>query len=57
MKSVPQSKPAGLAQAIRIDPGQVQNHVNELVRGTVEETLNSLLEAEADRICNARRYA
>jgi putative transposase len=56
-KSVPQSKPAGLAEAIRIDPGQVQNHVNELVRGTVEETLNSLLEAEADRICNARRYA
>lgn len=57
MKSVTQSKPAGLSEAIRIDPGQVQNHVNELVRGTVEETLNSLLEAEADRICNARRYA
>jgi transposase-like protein len=55
-KSVPQSKPTGLTEAIRIDPGQVQNHVNELVRGTVEETLNSLLEAEADRICNARRY-
>jgi hypothetical protein len=36
-KSVPQSKPTGLAEAIRIDPGQVQNHVNELVRGTVEE--------------------
>jgi hypothetical protein len=26
------------------------------VRGSVEETLNALLEAEADRLCNARRY-
>lgn len=56
MKSVPQKKPAGLSQAIKIDPGEVQTHVNELVRGTVEQTLNSLLDAEANRICNARRY-
>jgi putative transposase len=26
------------------------------VRGSVEETLNALLDAEADRLCNARRY-
>jgi putative transposase len=26
------------------------------VRGTVEETLNAMLEAEADRLCNAGRY-
>jgi Transposase, Mutator family len=26
------------------------------VRGTVEETLNALLDAEADRLCNAQRY-
>jgi len=26
------------------------------VRGSVEETLNALLEAEADRLCNAQRY-
>ena len=25
-------------------------------RGTVEETLNEMLEAEADRLCNAGRY-
>jgi transposase-like protein len=28
----------------------------EMVRGTVEETLNALLDAEADRLCNAQRY-
>src|SRR5262249_28471133 len=27
-----------------------------VVRGTVEETLNALLDAEADRPCNAERY-
>jgi len=27
-----------------------------VVRGTVEETLNALLDAEADRLCNAQRY-
>jgi putative transposase len=26
------------------------------LRGTVEETLNALLESEADRLCNAQRY-
>jgi len=26
------------------------------VRGSVEEALNVLLEAEADRLCNAHRY-
>jgi putative transposase len=30
--------------------------VNRLVKGTVEETLNGLLEAEADRLVNAGRY-
>ena len=26
------------------------------MRGSVEETLNALLDAEADRLCNAQRY-
>jgi len=30
--------------------------LGELVRGSVEETLNTMLDAEADRLCNARRY-
>lgn len=27
-----------------------------MVRSTVEETLNSMLDAEADRLCNAEKY-
>ena len=30
--------------------------LGELVRGTVEETLNGLLDAEADALCGAQRY-
>ncbi len=45
-----------LGKVIKIDQTEVQKHVDEVVRGTVEETLNALLEEEADRLCNARRY-
>ena len=47
---------AGLGKVIAVDEAQVEAHVGELVRGSVEATLNSLLEAEAERLCNARRY-
>jgi hypothetical protein len=30
--------------------------ISETARGTVEETLNALLDAEADRLCGAARY-
>ena len=42
----------GLGQVIQIDEGQVRGHLDEMVRSTVEETLNGLLDAEADRLCN-----
>jgi transposase-like protein len=45
-----------LDKVIQIDQAQVQAHLSELVRGSVEETLNALLDAEADRLCQARRY-
>jgi transposase-like protein len=32
------------------------SHFDHVVRGSVEETLNALLDAEADRLCNAQRY-
>lgn len=41
---------------IRIDESEIRGHLNELVRGTVEETLNGLLDAEADEMCHAQRY-
>lgn len=45
-----------LNKVIQIDEGQIKDHLAELVRGSVEETLNSLLDAEADQLCNAARY-
>jgi len=41
---------------IQINEEQVKNHLGEIVRGTVQETLNALLDEEASRLCNARRY-
>ena len=41
---------------IKIDEQMIKDHLGEVVRGTVEETLNGLLDAEADRLCNAKRY-
>jgi hypothetical protein len=45
-----------LSQIIRIDEAKVGNHLNGLVRETVQETLNKMLDAEAQEMCNAQRY-
>ena len=34
----------------------IKSHLDRVARGSVEETLNALLDAEADRLCNAQRY-
>jgi transposase-like protein len=41
---------------VQIDDGRIAAHLDEVVRSTVEETLNALLDAEADRLCGAQRY-
>jgi transposase-like protein len=41
---------------IRVDEQELRGHVDEVVRTSVEETLNSMLDAEADRLCQAKRY-
>ena len=46
----------GLSNVIRIDDERIQDHLGKIVRGSVEETLNALLDAEADRLCGAERY-
>ena len=46
----------GLGNVVRIDEGKIRDHLGEMVRGTVEETLNALLDAEADQLCGAKRY-
>jgi hypothetical protein len=40
---------------IDMDDTAVRGHLQELVRGSVEETLNGLLDAEADHLCGAKR--
>ena len=41
---------------VRIDEERIKDHLGRIVRGTVEEALHALLDAEADRLCNAKRY-
>jgi putative transposase len=45
-----------LGKVIEIDEARIKDHLGELVRGSVEDTLNALLDAEADQLCNATRY-
>jgi putative transposase len=45
-----------LGGVVRIDDGRIQAHLDEVVRSTVEEALNALLDAEADHLCGARKY-
>jgi transposase-like protein len=45
-----------LSKIVRIDEARIGDHVNRVVRSTVEETLNGLLDAEAERLCGAKRY-
>ena len=41
---------------IQLNENVIKDELNELVRKSVEETLNTLLDEEADRLTNARRY-
>lgn len=49
-------KPKPMGQVIQIDESRIRDHLGEMVRGTVEEALNAMLDAEADRLCGAGRY-
>jgi putative transposase len=54
---------AGLASGanfegvIKVEEEKIRSHLGEMVRQTVEQTLNGLLQAEADELCGAKRYA
>src|SRR3954466_7828427 len=56
MKEQPMSDEKPMGQVIQIDEARIRDHLGELVRGTVEETLNAMLDAEADQLCGAGRY-
>lgn len=41
---------------ISIDEGIMKDHLGSMVRETVEETLNKMLDAEADQLLDAKKY-
>ncbi len=45
-----------LNKVIKIDETQIRDHLGEMVRSTVEEILNDMLDAEADQLCRVGRY-
>ncbi|OHB42566.1 MAG: transposase [Planctomycetes bacterium GWC2_45_44] len=45
-----------LNNVIKINETKIQEHLGQMVRSTVEETLNAMLDAEADQLCNAQKY-
>jgi hypothetical protein len=48
-----ETTPSPLNNVITIDDERIRNRLDRVLRGSVEETLNALLDAEADRLCNA----
>lgn len=56
MKNVAPKTEKSISGLIKVDEKEIKDHLDIIVRKTVEETLNSLLNAEADAICNASRY-
>ena len=56
MGNVTQKNEKSISGAIKIDEKEIGDHLNQLVRQSVEDTINSLLDVEADAICNAASY-
>jgi transposase-like protein len=55
MDNVPENAATSL-RLIQVDQAEVEKHLDSLVRDTVEQTLNALLDAEADALCGAKKY-
>lgn len=45
-----------LKNVIQINESEVKAHLDEMVKESVEKTLNDLLDSEANRLCKAKRY-
>lgn len=41
---------------LKINEDEVKSYFNKVVKGSIEETLNGLLDAEADEPCQASKY-
>jgi hypothetical protein len=55
-KEQPMSDEKPMGQVIQIDEARIRDLLGEMARETVEETLNAMLDAEADQLCGAGRY-
>lgn len=42
---------------IQLNQDLIHNELKDLVKNSIEETLNTMLDAEADKLVNAERYA
>ena len=51
----PESPPEA-GKIVQINEAEIRSHLDRMVLRSVEDTLNTLLEAEADRLCGAARY-
>ena len=56
LESKKEQEQVEVGKVISIDEGRIKGHLDTVVRETVEETLNGLLEAEAEALCGAKRY-
>jgi transposase-like protein len=45
-----------MGKIIEVNERFIKDQLGEMVRGTVEEALNTMLDKEADQLCNAKRY-
>ena len=50
------SETGNIRNVIRIDEGEIRNHLDGLVKTSVEEVLNQYLDQEADQLCGSKRY-
>lgn len=41
---------------IQINENNIRDHLGKIVKGAVEEILNALLDADADKLCDAGKY-
>ncbi len=45
-----------LKEVFQVDEGRVKSFLEEKLRGTIEEMMNQMLDAEADALCQAQKY-
>jgi len=55
-KSLGNERAAEDGKIIQFNEAVVKEHLDAMVLSTVEDTLNALLDAEADRLCRAKKY-